>query len=64
MTTEKEFYESLSDELKADIRTVISDKTKLMEVARKYNLTYRRGGKEYAKTSILSMIATVKKFEV
>ena len=61
--TERELYDSLSDELKADIRTIISDSTKLMEVAAKHNLVCRRGGKEYAKANLLTMIKAVEEIE-
>ena len=63
MMTEREYYDSLSNELKADIRLVIADKNKCMEVAKKHNLTYRERGREYAKGTFLNMITVVKKFE-
>ena len=63
MMTEREFYDSLGDELKADIRSVIDDKTKFMEVARKHGLTFRKRGEEFAKAPFMSMIMVVKKFE-
>lgn len=64
MATDKELYDSLSDDLKADLRIVLLDKTKLLEVAKKHNMTFRAYGQEYAKASILTKLRVVKEFEV
>ena len=61
--TERECYDLIDDELKADLRTVISDPSKLMEVAQKHNLTFKERGREYAKASVIHMITVIRKFE-
>ena len=63
MLTDREFYDSLSEDFKEDIRSVISGEKTLMEVAKKHGLTYRKRGEEFAMASMANMIKAVKKFE-
>ena len=61
--TEKELYEILSEDLKCDFARYENGEIGILELAKKYEQTYRRNKKEYVKATFINFYAAWTKYK-